>query len=218
MYPKSIASWLNYFSQCTRFHETCDKKQSTPPVIMISPKDDGQAHQISVTRPVFEYLGELLRTAISFQLSTRHNAMYGFDDMYRVLTMMCTNKASDSSEAGALSDLQDSGKAPPSRWVLGKIRGIGIREIREQCDHAIKRKALDMKKVGMSRNPVVVAIDEHLVGWYGKGSDSQYITRLSRKTGRASSIAWLRCTAWPADPGPRLGPDSSRKQIMVAMS
>ena len=53
-----------------------------PPVIMTSPKDDGQAHQISVTRPVFEYLGKLLRTTISFPLSTRHNAMYGFDDMY----------------------------------------------------------------------------------------------------------------------------------------
>ena len=144
--------------------------------------------------------------------------MYGFDDMYRVLTMMCTNKASDSSEAGALSDLQDSGKTPSSRWVLSKIRGIGIREIREQCDHAIRRKALDMKKVGMFRNPVVVAIDERMVGWYGKGSDSQYITRPSRKTGRAGSTAWPRCTAWPADPRPRLGPDSSRKRIMTAMS
>ena len=41
--------------------------------------------------------------------------MYGFDDMYRVLTMTCTNKASGSSEAGALSDLQDSGKTPSSR-------------------------------------------------------------------------------------------------------
>ena len=63
----------------------CGKKQSMPPVIMTSLKDDGQAHQISVTRPVFEYLGKLLRTTISFPLSTRHNAMYGFDDMYRVL-------------------------------------------------------------------------------------------------------------------------------------
>ena len=39
----------------------CGKKQSMPPVIMTSLKDDGQAHQISVTRPVFEYLGKLLR-------------------------------------------------------------------------------------------------------------------------------------------------------------
>ena len=162
---------------------------------MTSPKDDGQAHQISVTRPVFEYLGKLLRTTISFPLSTRHNAMYGFDDMYRVLTMMCTNKASGSSEAGALSDLQDSGKTPSSRWVLGKIRAIDAREIRERCDHAIKREALDMKKAGMFRNPVVVAIDEHLVGWYGKGSDSQYITHSKSKNGtsRFYSLATVHC-------------------------
>ena len=139
---------------------------------MTSLKNNEQAHQISVTRPVFEYLDKLLRTTISFPLSTRHNAMYGFDDMYRVLTMMCTNKASGSSEAEALSDLQDSGMTPSSRWVLGKIRAIDVREIRERCDHAIKREALDMKKAGMFRNPVVVAIDEHLVSWYGKGSDS----------------------------------------------
>ena len=168
-----------------------------PPVIMTSPKDDGQAHQISVTRPVFEYLGKLLRITISFPLSTRHNAMYGFDDMYRVLTMMCTNKASGSSEAGALSDLQDSGKTPSSRWVLGKIRAIDAREIRERCDHAIKREALDMKKAGMFRNPVVVAIDEHLVGWYGKGSDSQYITHSKSKNGtsRFYSLATVHCVA-----------------------
>ena len=175
----------------------CGKKQSMPPVIMTSPKDDGQAHQISVTRPVFEYLGKLLRITISFPLSTRHNAMYGFDDMYRVLTMMCTNKASGSSEAGALSDLQDSGKTPSSRWVLGKIRAIDAREIRERCDHAIKREALDMKKAGMFRNPVVVAIDEHLVGWYGKGSDSQYITHSKSKNGtsRFYSLATVHCVA-----------------------
>ena len=168
-----------------------------PPAIMTSPKDDGQAHQISVTRPVFEYLGKLLRTTISFPLSTRHNAMYGFDDMYRVLTMMCTNKASGSSEAGALFDLQDSGKTPSSRWVLDKIRAIDAREIRERCDHAIKREALDMKKAGMFRNPVVVAIDEHLVGWYGKGSDSQYITHSKSKNGtsRFYSLATVHCVA-----------------------
>ena len=123
--------------------------------------------------------------------------MYGFDDMYRVLTMMCTNKASGSSEAGALSDLQDSGKTPSSRWVLGKIRAIDAREIRERCDHAIKREALDMKKAGMFRNPVVVAIDEHLVGWYGKDSDSQYITRSKSKNGtsRFYSLATVHCVA-----------------------
>ena len=59
--------------------------------------------------------------------------------------------------------------------MLGKIR--------ELCDHAIKREVLDMKKAGMFRNPVVVAIDEYLVGWYGKGSDSQYITRSKSKNG-----------------------------------
>ena len=47
-----------------------------PPVIMTSPKDDRQAHQIFVTRPIFEYLGELLRTTISFPLFTRHNRDY----------------------------------------------------------------------------------------------------------------------------------------------
>ena len=70
----------------------------------------------------------------------------------------------------------------------------------------------------MFRNPVVVAIDEHLVGWYGKGSDSQYITHSKSKNGTSRFTAWPRCTAWPADPGPRLGPGSSRKRIMTAMS
>ena len=123
--------------------------------------------------------------------------MYGFDDMYRVLTMMCTNKASGSSEAGALSDLQDGGKTPSSRWVLGKIRAIDAREIRDRFDHAIKREALDMKKAGMFRNPVVVVIDEHLVGWYGKGSDSQYITHSKSKNGtnRFYSLATVHCVA-----------------------
>ena len=45
---------------------------------MTSPKDDGQAHQISVTRPVFEYLGKILRTTISFPLSTRVTLIENF--------------------------------------------------------------------------------------------------------------------------------------------
>ena len=81
--------------------------------------------------------------------------------------------------------------------MLGKIRAIDAREIRERCDHAIKREALDMKKAGMFRNPVVVAIDEHLVGWYGKDSDSQYITRSKSKNGtsRFYSLATVHCVA-----------------------
>ena len=81
--------------------------------------------------------------------------------------------------------------------MLGKIRGIGVREIREQLDHAIKREVLDMKKAGMFGNPVVVAIDEHLVGWYGKSSDSQYITRSKSKNGtsRFYSLATVHCVA-----------------------
>ena len=70
-----------------------------PPVIMTSLKNNEQARQISVTRPIFEYPGKLLRTTISFPLSTGYNAMYRFDDMYRVLAMMCTNKASGSQMA-----------------------------------------------------------------------------------------------------------------------
>ena len=58
--------------------------------------------------------------------------MYGFDDVYRVLAMVCTNRASGSSEAGTLSDLQDSGRTPSSRRALGRIRAIDAREIRER--------------------------------------------------------------------------------------
>ena len=65
--------------------------------------------------------------------------MYGFDDMYRVPAMMCTNKASGSSEAGALSDLQDSGDTILTMGAGRRSARIDAREIRERCDHAIGR-------------------------------------------------------------------------------
>ena len=43
---------------------------------MTSLKNNEQARQVSVTGPIFEYAGKLLRTAISFPLSTGYNAMY----------------------------------------------------------------------------------------------------------------------------------------------
>ena len=101
-----------------------------------------------------------------------------------------------SSEAGALSDLQDSGKTPSSRWVLGKDPRDRCQEIRERCDHAIKREALDMKKAGMFRNPVVVAIDEHLVGWLRQGFGLAVHNPLQVETGRAVySLATVHCVA-----------------------
>ena len=131
--------------------------------------------------------------------------------------MMCTNKASGSSEAGALSDLQDSGKTPSSRWVLGKIRAIDAREIRERCDHAIKREALDMKKAGMFRNPVVVAIDEHLVGLVRQGFGLAIHNPLQVEK-RDEQVLQLGHGALRGRriQGPRLGPGSSRKRIMTA--
>ena len=122
--------------------------------------------------------------------------MYGFDDMYRVLTMMCTNKASGSSEAGALSDLQDSGKTPSSRWVLGKIRAIDAREIRERCDHAIKREV----EVHQS-----CCCGDTSTWWAGTAKLAIHNPLQVEKREGFYSLA---TGAWPADPGPRLGPGS----------
>ena len=103
---------------------------------MTSPKDDGQAHQISVTS---RYLNTLVSFCEphSFPLSTRHNAMYGFDDNACPDNDVHEQRHPASSEAGALSDQKATGSdTASSRWVLGKdvqACAIDAREIRERC-------------------------------------------------------------------------------------
>ena len=134
------------------------------------------------------------------------------------LTRMCTNTGSGSSEAGALSDLHDSGKTPSSRWVLDKLRAIDGREILDRCDHGDARVLhVDMKKASHvqescccgDRRASSSGLVRHRVRIRNTGPAP------SRKTGRAGFTAWPRCTTWPADPRPRLGQCSSRKRIMT---
>ena len=125
------------------------------------------------------------------------------DDTIAVMASQCTwqgrwSATAETNDTCRLSPtVQGKGTWSTAFSGLWKIRAIDAREIRERCDHAIKREALDMKKAGMFRNPVVVAIDEHLVGWYGKDSDSQYITRSKSKNGtsRFYSLATAHCVA-----------------------
>ena len=100
---------------------------------MTSPKDDGQAHQISVTRPVFEYLGKLLRCIV-------HKVVHPLSEGAKRLGERISVSLSGNSGVRARSKYS-------RRW-----RHIGSRRIRamKKLDESKARWIIAQKRKGMT--------------------------------------------------------------------
>ena len=125
-----------------------------------------QSLQIQSAESAFKLIGPMLVSLLQIKFSERHNALYGKADFFGRLFNMCRH--AEYAETARSSDPDGGTGVPTGRWVRDKIRPIRYDHMLKRCLRVVDRTVRRMRRHGMFRTPVDVAIDKHLVCRYDK--------------------------------------------------
>ena len=92
--------------------------------------------------------------------------MYGPAEFFGRLFEMCKNR--EYAETAHSSATGGEKKTPTSQWILGKMKTVRRDYMLKRCQKVTDRTVRWMRRRGMFRKPVDVAIDKHLVCRYDK--------------------------------------------------
>ena len=127
---------------------------------------DKQTHQHTSAKSTFKVIGSILCTVLQIEFSTRCNALYGPAEFFGRLFEMCKNR--EYAETVHSSATGDEEEVPTAQWILGRIRTVRRDYMLKRCYNVTDRTVRRMRRHGMFRTPVDVAIDKHLVCRYDK--------------------------------------------------
>ena len=125
-----------------------------------------QLRQHTSAKSAFKAIGPILCTVLQIEFSTRCNAMYGPVEFFGRLFEMCKNR--EYAETAHSSATGAEKKTPTSQWILGKMKTVRRDYMLKRCQKVTDRTVRQMRRRGMFRKPVDVAIDKHLVCRYDR--------------------------------------------------
>ena len=130
------------------------------------------ARQDEVTEPGFKAMRRGFRR-LGVKYSGARNAMYGENDLVRVLAGMSGGKcyAQVSVDLARRAEKErreeDRARIPSPQWALGKIRETGDEGAESRCRNMVRDSVRAAKAAGMLGGRLVVAIDSNLQEYYG---------------------------------------------------
>lgn len=122
--------------------------------------------QTQSAESAFKIISPILFTLLQIKFSSRYNALYKPIDFFERLFSMCRN--TEYAESANSSNPDDKTNIPTGKWVLDKIRPIRYDHMLKRCQAITDRTVRKMRRHGMLREPVDIAIDKHLVCRYDK--------------------------------------------------
>ena len=108
---------------------------------------------------------------LKLQFSDKHNSLYGYDDFLARLFEMCrySQYAQTAYNSRFIKDAKSQCKRILcGKWMLGVIKQVLYDYMLTRCLRMADRTVMMMKRYGMLRMPVDVAIDKHTIPRYDK--------------------------------------------------
>ena len=155
----------------------------------------GQTRRDDSAESAYKVMGLLFFSCIGIKFSDKHNAMYGQKDLFRHLVAM-RGKHGYAVGSSHVEDVDKSGKPLPSgRWTLGKIRSIPEDVMLACCSRMIARSVKRLRRHGLLRGPVDIAIDFHDVCRYDEDPDMKFMRYSKHKNGTHlfNTLASVHC-------------------------
>ncbi len=125
-----------------------------------------QSLQIQSAESAFKIIGPILFSLLQIKFSDRYNALYGPVNFFERVFGMCRH--TEYAETACSSDPDGGTGIPTGRWLLGRIRHIRYDHMLKRCQAVTDRTVRRMRRHGMFREPVDIAIDKHLVCRYDR--------------------------------------------------
>ena len=130
-------------------------------------------HNKKETARAYNVVAKIICTILPISCSQKSNAKWSIQDFFYGITAMCTaNTYSESAMKGLT--IQSDGPNPCGRWIRNAIQSITEQQMLLGLSDGIDSTVSHLKKLGMFRKPVTVAIDKHFIPRYDK-IDSPYL-------------------------------------------
>lgn len=154
-----------------------------------------QSLQTISIESAFNIISPILFTMLQLKFSNRYNAVHGPTEFFSRLFEMCQNKEYAETANSSDPNKEKNRKIPSGKWILDKIRPIRYDYMLKRCQAVTHRTVCKMRRHGMFKRPIDMAIDKHLVCRYDKfGEIINTIKSKSKKgTSNFNCLATANC-------------------------
>lgn len=154
-----------------------------------------QTHRDNSAESAYKAMGSLFFSSVGIKFSDRYNARYGRMDLFCHLVAMRGKHGYAESSSNTEDVDAHSPPLPSARWTLGKIRSIPEDKMLARCNRMIARSVRRMRRHGLLRRPVDVAIYFHDVCRYDKNPDMKFMRHSRHKNGTTlfNTLASVHC-------------------------
>ena len=140
-------------------------------------------------------MGSLFFSCVGIKFSDRYNARYGREDLFRHLVVMRGKHGYAEGTSNVEGVDASTPPLPSGRWTLGKIRSVPEDRMMARCDRMIRRSVKRLKRHGLFRKPVDLAIDFHDICRYDKNPNMKFMRHSKYKNGTHlfNTLATVHC-------------------------
>ena len=136
-------------------------------------------HNKEETTRAYNVVAKIICTILPINCSQKSNAKWNIKDFFYGITAMCTaNTYSESAMKGLT--IQSDGPNPCGKWIRNCIQSLTEQQMLLGLSDGMDSTISHLKKLGMFRKPVTVAIDKHFIPRYDK-TDSPYLIKSKSK-------------------------------------
>ena len=154
-----------------------------------------QTRQDYSAESAYKAMGSLFFSSVRFKFSDRYNAMYGKKDLFRHLVAMRGKHGYAEGSSNAECIDKNSPSLPSGKWTRNKAETVPEDRILASCGRMIKRSVRRLRRHGLLRKPVDIAIDFHDICRYDVNPDMKYMRYSKHKNGTNlfNTIASVHC-------------------------
>lgn len=138
-------------------------------------------HKKKETTRAYNVVAKIICTIIPIKCSQKNNSKWSIRDFFYGITAMCNGNSYAESAMNELAAKSDNSN-PCGRWIRNAIQSIPEQSILIGLSDGIDSTITRLKKLGMFRKPVTVAIDKHFIPRYDKTDDDPYLVKSRSKS------------------------------------
>ncbi len=154
-----------------------------------------QTRRDNSAESAYKAMGSLFFSCVGIKFSDRYNARYGREDLFRHLVVMRGKHGYAEGTSNVEGVDASTPPLPSGRWTLGKIRSVPEDRMMARCDRMIRRSVKRLKRHGLFRKPVDLAIDFHDICRYDKNPNMKFMRHSKYKNGTHlfNTLATVHC-------------------------
>ncbi len=138
-------------------------------------------HQGAISSQAFGIISKMMYSILSFPCSIKANSRFHSVDVHNCIMSLCIGNSYAESGLKKLA-IESGNRSPTGSWLRKCIRKISQKTMLLKLHHSLDRTISKLREMGVFEQPVIVAIDKHLIPRYNKSTNPFLINSKSKNS------------------------------------